>query len=174
MATIIASPAAEPVTLESARRWLRSSSDDDDTVIELLAAARAQIEGETGRATTARSVTQTATGWGDLWLAQVPVTGLQVRYTDAAGAVQLLDPAEWRELGGRVYLMADWPGLSPDVAEPVTLTYTAGHASADDVPPEVRLAIRSLLASYYEARSSSVDMPAQVQRIVLAQRRSLD
>jgi len=92
---------------------------------------------------------------------RIPLPPLQeiefVKYKDAVGAVQTLDPREYivdpcREPGlicpasGRC-----WPVAYPEI-NPVQVRFVAGYGAPADVPREVKQAILLKVASLYEHR----------------------
>jgi uncharacterized phiE125 gp8 family phage protein len=148
-------PAAEPVTLDQAKTWLKVDTDDDDALITMLiSAARARAEWHTGRA----FVTQ---GWA-LWLdapgrkIEIPLPPLQsvasvTLYMRDDSAVVLATNGYVVDLPGQRVLLQDAPqGLRP--ANAVAIGFTAGYGDAAAVPQPVCSAILLIVASLYAHR----------------------
>jgi uncharacterized phiE125 gp8 family phage protein len=129
-------PAAEPVTLDQAKAWLRveSGGDEDALIAALIAAARARAEWHTGRA----FVTQVWTLWLDRVEAciAIPLPPLQMvesvtlyKHDDSALVLNdgdyIVDAA-----GSRVLLQMPPPGLRPINA--AAIAFTAGYGDAGD------------------------------------------
>jgi len=89
----------------------------------------------------------------------IAVTALQ--YVDTAGVTQTLAATEYQVAGateparllpayGKVWPVTRWQ------AEAVTVTYTAGYGAAAAVPEGLRLAVKLILAHWYERREETV------------------
>lgn len=147
-------PAAEPVTLDQAKAWLRveSGGDEDALISALISAARARAEWHTGRA----FVTQ---GW-TLWLDRaetcivIPLPPLQAvesvtlyRHDDSA---VMLEAGDYTVGGSRVMLKMPSFGLRPVNA--AAIAFTAGYGDASDVPADIAQAILQIVSALYEHR----------------------
>jgi uncharacterized phiE125 gp8 family phage protein len=150
-------PAAEPVSLDQAKAWLRveSGNDEDALIAALIPAARARAEWHTGRA----FVTQGWTLWldrlGDGCIALplpplVAVSSVTLHAADDSATV--LDESRYRvDLpGGRVIVAGPHPVLRPTDA--VAIAFTAGYGGADAVPAPIASAILEIVSSLYEHR----------------------
>jgi uncharacterized phiE125 gp8 family phage protein len=149
-------PAAEPVTLDQAKAWLRveSGGDEDALIAALIPAARARAEWHTGRA----FVTQ---GW-TLWLDRaalcitIPLPPLQAVesvtiYKCDDSAVVLAAGGYTADISGsRVVLKAPPFGLRPVNA--AAIAFTAGYGDGADVPADIVQAILQIVSALYEHR----------------------
>jgi uncharacterized phiE125 gp8 family phage protein len=160
-------PASEPVTLAEAKTWLkRDDTTADDTLIsDLIGAARAYCERETGRALLTQTVTEYFDGWPaccTLELALAPVASVasvsyvadgvtDMTYTTWASSNYYTDTVSQP---GRIVKKenVDYPDLEC-VPNSVKVVYVAGSTLATvDALKEIRLAMRLLLAKWYENR----------------------
>jgi uncharacterized phiE125 gp8 family phage protein len=167
-------PAAEPVTLMDALVHLREENDggpNDAYISSLISTARQACEDRTER-------TLVHTAWllqldafpAAIVLHQPPIASVQaVEYLDEAGALQLLDPADYvldaaSEPGhllpapGRT-----WPATQAGAVNAVRVHYTAGYgATADSVPMPLKQWILLAVGSMYNTRNADADQ-AQVR-----------
>jgi hypothetical protein len=86
-----------------------------------------------------------------------------LEYIDINGELQTMDPGDYVVGGDSEPAMLFplpftwWPATTWGRPDAVQVTYTAGYGStADDVPENVKLAIKGLVAHWYENRESSV------------------
>ena len=149
-------PAAEPVTLDQARAWLRveSGADEDDLIAALIPAARARAEWNTGRA----FVTQHWTLWLDraALCIDVPLPPLQgvtsvTLYAPGGTATALDSGAYTVDLPGSRVLLKHLPTQLRAV-NAVAIAFTAGYGAASDVPPPIAQAILQIISALYEHR----------------------
>lgn len=162
---IVTPPASEPLSLAEAKAHLRVDSNAEDSYIAaLIAAARASIEHETGRAL----VTQTLRVRLDrvpyfdreLRIPRAPLAGVSAfTYIDTAGATQTFDAANYTvdtvSTPGRIVLVegASWPADVARQPGAVRIQYTAGCAPGA-VDPRAVHAIRFIIAWWYAQREA--------------------
>lgn len=90
------------------------------------------------------------------------VSAATVTYLDAAGTSQELNADLYEivesDLGAMIVLRPgfDAPSLSAQDSLPITVTFTAGYGSPDDVPDALKQAIRLLVAHWFENREAVV------------------
>jgi len=161
--TLIAPPAAEPVSLAEAKAHLRLDHTDEDTYVAGLGvAARRLAEARTGRSFVTQTwrLTLDALPPGDeIRLLRGPVQSvmaLRVFDADDAASVVSADnyaidgearPARLKRTPGAV-----WPAVGRALAG-VEVEYVAGFGpAATDTPQELRQAILMLIAEFYERR----------------------
>ncbi len=162
---LVTAPASEPVTLAEAKSHLRVTVTDDDTLItSLIVAARQWIENFTRRAL----ITQTwdyfldAFDDGGIEIPRPPLISVgSVKYVDNDGATQTLATSEYTadtaaERGlVRLAYGKSWPGTRTQ-ANAVTIRFTAGYATAADVPGPIKSACLLMLGELYERRETAI------------------
>lgn len=162
---LLSPPAVDPVSLAEAKAWLRVAHGEEDALItELIRAAAARIEAETGLALIARSYRETLDAWPARRLSACgqavrvlrgPLISVEAVRTYARdGAVTLWDPAEYRvETGEPGRIIAVYPFSPPQpwrTAGGIEIDFTAGVATSPaDVPAALREAILRLAAQSY-------------------------
>jgi uncharacterized phiE125 gp8 family phage protein len=179
---LLTPPAVEPLSLDDAKAYLRvANTDDDDLIAALIAAARGHVEAATRRAL----ITQTWRLSLDAW----PASG---RMAVLPAPLQSVAAARVYDLGGNAQAI-DLQGFVPDaVSAPGVISFVpwsmpmpgrdhggieidvvVGYgAAASDVPAPLTLALRQLIAHWYENRgvvaSDSGDrpLPANVAALV--------
>lgn len=168
--------AAEPLSIDDVRAFLKQDGTDDDALITaLIAGARSWCEAFTRRALVTREVDLVL----DEFPALSPLSGRReialplgrataitaIYYTDTDGAAQTLtgpdaDPAGTDfqqdiddDYGGIIVpgYGLDWPGTR-DVLGAVRVRYLAGYGDASDIPAQLLDAMRFHVASLYESR----------------------
>ena len=146
--TLIAGPGEEPVTLAEAKAFCRIDGSDEDALVSaLIAAARLQVESLTGRALVSQTWRLTMTCAPRLVeLPVIPVASL-VEAPDGAvlqgDAVLLVEPVE-----------------------ELTVDYTAGYGDAADVPGDLKQAVLTLVAYWYENRDAVTMPPLGFDRMI--------
>ena len=170
--TQIVPPGVEPITEATVWEQLRVGGDpsDRDLIADMIAAARARIDGPHG----ALGIALITQQW-QLRLPFFPVPRLDlplppvqsidlVTYVDAQGVTQMLDPAAYivaglGSLDGTDLYPAPgttWPEtlVRPDV---VQVDFTTGFGDTPDaVPPDMRAWLRMTVAGLYDNRDSYV------------------
>lgn len=154
---ILTAPAELPLEVADLRAFIRIAvEDEDDFLSELIEAAAEQFENDTRRPILSTTYRQTFTRWADpLVLGRGGVTAIE--------ALEALDPAG--DVIGPVQFLADLktPPARLHLAEPAEALdyspvgqcdYVAGWAEPDDVPRDVRLAVRQLAAHWYLHREA--------------------
>lgn len=169
---VIVQPAAEPITLQEAKRHLRVVFDDEDTQIEaMIVAARQMAEERLNRALMPQTIAFTADSFGkEVALPRPPLRTLGgVSYIDVDGAVQTMDPANYVVDTFRdpprvvVPYGTTWP-TTRNQSGAVTVTYEAGYADAESVPAPIKHWMLLAIGAMYEHRES---MTAGVQVYML-------
>ena len=173
---LISPPVGEPVSLAEAKAFLRVDHDDEDALIgALVSAARLQVENATGRALMSQ-------GWRtvlDAWparrvvrIARSPVAAIDaVTVYDDQGAASVLDPGDYRlDTASRpARLVIDAAAPSPGASvNGIEIDFTAGFGTAGDVPAPLVLAIKRLVAHWYENREATQDgdVPGPVAALI--------
>jgi uncharacterized phiE125 gp8 family phage protein len=168
---VVVAPAVEPVSLEEMRAWLRRDGTTEDLVIDaLIKAARRRVEHAARR----RLIDQTldvrlsCPTNGRLILPVSPVRSVDmataIGYDGVEGALAATD---WRvQLLGGVACVILGPLIA---AEAIQFRVRAGFGpAATDVPDDLRLAIKRLVALWFEHRGDETGepWPADVEALV--------
>lgn len=156
-------PAIEPVTLAEAKAHLVISHTDDDDYIEdtLIPAARQHIEDNWDRAL----ITQTWVYARDHWPLgnEIRLPGghmlslVGVTYTDSDEVSHsFADILADTEFEPRVILAygKSWPSDTLSPLSPIKVEYTCGYGDADDVPENVKHALKLIIGHWYERREA--------------------
>ncbi|ABD87372.1 head-tail connector protein [Rhodopseudomonas palustris] len=159
-AILLVGPASEPWTLAEVKSFLRVEHDADDAVITaLLAAARGQVEALTRRALLLQSWRLALDRWpadGRLVLRIAPLRAVTAaRVFDAAGVAHPIDPSGFVVDAAANAIAAPRCSLpQPGRAHAgIELDLQLGFgAAAGDVPEQLRHAIRTLVAHWYDNR----------------------
>lgn len=165
MLSLYTAPAAEPVTLEEVRIYLRIDSTEEEALLAaLIVAARNAAETITRRAL----ITQTWDYCLDafpIWTLAIPMAPLQsitsIKYVDDSGVEQTLAPADYRvdsvSAPARIQPAygKEWP-TPREVSNAVTVRFVAGHGTAAQVPECIKTWIKMRVASLYEQREQFV------------------
>ena len=160
-------PAVEPVSVETAKAWLRVSHADDDALIaDLIGSARQHVETRAGLALITQSWRERLEDWPRdrlsasglaVQLARAPLLSVEaVRVRGRDGALADWNSAEYRvETGepGRLVAILPFVLPRPDVrGGGIEIDFTAGYGETpDDVPAPLRAAILHLVAASYGA-----------------------
>lgn len=165
---IVTPPAAEPVTLDQAKEFLRVDDGDDtfDTEIGLsIAGARNHIEAVTGTRLISQVVDLRADAFQDLALFKVGPVGAidEITYVDRDGATHTL-AADGYELTGaglergvRPAASTRWP-IASTAGGAITVRASIGYGDdGDTVPGAVRLAILLKLRALFEGDAADID-----------------
>lgn len=165
---LITPPAALPVTLEQVKAHLRvETADDDNYIAELMAAAVAHVEAETGRALIAQTWRLYRDEWpcdGLVELAVSPVRAIaEIRVYDAAGAPATLAAGKWKldPVSDPARLLLLEPASPGEAINGIEIDVEAGFGdTGPDVPDTLRRAILVLVAHWYEFRGAANDAAA--------------
>ncbi|MBI1264728.1 MAG: hypothetical protein GC187_08335 [Alphaproteobacteria bacterium] len=166
---LLSPPAAEPVSVDDAKTWLRITQTEEDNLLGgAIRAARERVEALTGRALIARGLRETLDDWprartdgrsGAVRLPAPPLISVEaVRIYGAAGAPELWSADEYqvdtRSDPGRIIPLAPFSLPRPGRrAAGIEIDFTAGYGLApEDVPAPLREAVLRLAAHAYGGR----------------------
>jgi len=166
-AYLLSGPAAEPVSLDDAKAYLRLDSDDEDALVTtLVTAARLHVEGATGRALLTQSWRLVLDDWPSVGLLRLPVGPLQsltaITAYDINGDPVTLstDGVLWdaQAAPSLLYLPAGFgDGVVLRPFQGVEIDYVAGYGTDPaDVPATLRQALLLLVAYWFENRDAVV------------------
>ncbi|WP_420408894.1 head-tail connector protein [Hoeflea sp.] len=172
-------PLAEPVTLAELKAHMRIDANDEDALLQsLIRVARAHLEAVTGTALMPRGLRLVLDDWPEgpvIDLLRTPVQSIDaIHVYDIDGAPQELSTTG-AVLDGtaRPARLAVGDKLRP--GQPINgieIEFTAGFATANEIPPELVRAILLHAAHLYEFRGAvSADMqpaaiPAGYERLI--------
>lgn len=186
---ITTGPTSEPVTLLYVRNWLKMDeiSDDDAIIVSLMAAAREKIQLLSGRALMSQTIEEVFDRWpfcGALELALSPVTAVaSIQYRDDNGTYQTLNATNYDvdliSATARIYRTPTGTLPIPGrFANAWKVTYTAGYASAAEVPGVLKTAMAAQVCLDYSQRegykidtnafSNSIDIAIRMYSTQLA------
>ena len=168
---LITPPALEPLTLVEAKAHLRlDTTDEDDLVTALIVAARHVVERETRRALITQTWRVILDAWPDPNTFKIPLAPFislsAIRTYDALNVATVLSAATYyvdaQPGAARVQFTTQPPNPGRAIAG-IELDVVAGYgAAAASVPEPLRLAMRMLVARWFEARGdAAVDAGAQ-------------
>ncbi|MGQ7792922.1 head-tail connector protein [Faunimonas sp. B44] len=155
----LAGPAVEPVLLAEAKAHLRLDTDDEDELVgALIVAARVAVETEMRAVTVAQDWRIGIEDWRTGYAVAIPVLPLlavtEIRAIDT-GTVSVIPAEDYlvHPAEGAVRLLRE-QHPPPKGWE---IDFTAGWGTSGvDVPQPIRLAIRMLVAHWYENRSPAM------------------
>jgi uncharacterized phiE125 gp8 family phage protein len=147
----VTEPAEEPLSLAEVKTAIRVDGSDEDAFLSrLISTSRRLVEQWTGRALVSTEYRATyqafPSGTSYYELPRTPVTEVgSIVYANSVGDSTTLDDAEYTvSLGDGMRRarivparLAWWPQTYGHIDD-VAITFTAGYATADDVPAELR------------------------------------
>jgi uncharacterized phiE125 gp8 family phage protein len=182
-AYLVTAPAAEPLSLVDAKRFLRVEHGDDDAIITaLVSAARNHVEALTRNALMVQTWRLVLDRWPDGGRIAPRIGPLRaltaVRVFGADNEARTIDPEIFVvDVAAGVLAAPAWslpvPGRS---VAGIELDIEVGFGAASEVPQTLLQAIRMLVAHWYENRgliaigSSVAMMPASVNAMISSHR----
>jgi uncharacterized phiE125 gp8 family phage protein len=176
-------PALEPVSLAEVRAHMiiddSIGTDDDDVITGLIVAARIHVEKVTGKAMITRTMAMVLNHWpvtagqvyapgGTLEIKRGPfqsVTKVETFNEDGDATVWAADNYYSNPSNGRGVLCPKGQSYFPTPTRAVAgirVEFTAGYGGASDVPESLTLAVKMLVAHWYEHREAvAVDKDAR-------------
>lgn len=160
-------PGPEPITPEDAAHYRRVDDllEEDRAVFEIaIRAAREYSERRTGRALVDRDwelvLDRFPCGRQPIEITRVPVNiaSIEIRYVDADGAEQTLDPSAYVVVGGepvRIAPVDAWPETQCGRIGSVVVGFTAGPGEAG-IPDILRSAMLLHIGDLYEHREDTI------------------
>lgn len=146
---------AEPISLATAKDWLRVTTEDDDTIItDLITVARKRIEAYTLRSMVSKSITLTGYVDHNFMLPYAPISAVSaVKYLDG----QTVDTGvnEWETLDADEYQVIGYNDkqFRPHFAATYEITYTTSANSDAGLKTD----LKRVLLWLYENRGDDSD-----------------
>lgn len=173
---LITAPAAEPVTVATAKSFLRVDGTDDDTLItSLIKGAREKGEELSRRAFITQTWDLTIDCWPNDFLLKIYRPPLQsitsVKYLDSSNVERTWTDyiADIRNEPG-VIIFKSLPSDALLQSGAITVRFAAGYGSAGSAVPErINQAILSLVAYWYEHRETH-EVPMDIKKSFIAER----
>ncbi|TCP33270.1 hypothetical protein [Sphingomonas sp. BK235] len=172
-AVTVVSPAAEPVALADAKRFLRVDGDSLDLDVGMLVgAAGLEIEQMTGQRMVEQTVEVRADCFADLSHLEVaPVKRVaEIRYLDPAGVSQVLSPASYDLVGAGTLeggiVRAIGAALPPIMARKgaIVVRLVVGY-EVGKLPPSLRWAVLALTRGKFEEKAVDLGPLLANQRV---------
>lgn len=175
---LITAPTVEPVSVETAKLFLRVDDTSDDALItSLIKAAREKGEELSRRAFITQTWEMTMDEWPhelEMDLLRPPLQSVtSVKYIDLDDVEHTVDSSTYyavtkREPGELVFKSLESTSLRREGA--ITVRYVAGYGdAASHVPERIKSAILSLVAYWYENRESQ-SVPNDIKHAFVSQR----
>ena len=156
--TLSVAPTVEPITKTEVKRHLSIAESDtshDNELDVLIESSRLKLEEDTGLAVVSQTYTQVFPVFADgLRLARKPVSSVSsIQYYDGANSSQTLSSSVYAfdATTQQIRLKADqsWPDVYSRW-DAITVTFVAGYASAAAVPANIKHALLTLCAFYFD------------------------
>lgn len=157
-------PEEEPLLVGEANEHLHVSGQDT-YVTSLITVARRSIERYLNRTL----ITTSYTAYADKWerVMHLPFPKLQtvesVKYYNTEGTLTTLTENDyyWVVTSGEPgYIQAKYDVVYPELQDgrpdAIEIEYTAGYGAAEDVPEDIKHAMKLLIGNYYEQRSDII------------------
>ncbi len=181
-------PAEPAVTLAEVKAHCDVTYTDDDTLITgLINAAIDVIDGPSGVGIALFEqqwkLTLDKFPSDQILIPMWPVTSIvSVKYLDDDGVLTTLDAADYRLDTARdpavlePALAESWPSVNGDLSSPIAIEFLAGRDDTADINSDLKLAIKMLVAHWYEHREATDtrlrEIPYGVEMILMKYRRA--
>lgn len=166
---VTTAPAEAVISTADAKAWLRVEHSDDDALIDaIVSAVTAMAQNYLSQSFVTQTITEVFDSWMNAPDAQVlnltmnPVQSItSISYVDSDGNTQTLSASDYalNNYAKRAKITPaygiTWP-TTRLIANPISVIYTAGYGDAEDVPEDIKLALKLMLADAYENRTDSV------------------
>jgi len=156
----------KPITLDEIKSNLNLYTDftDDDELLDgLIAVAVDYVENFTRRALLTQTITLTCDGFPNYFEIERPIlqSVTSIQYIDSDGNTQTLGSSKYTidtsSTPGRIVEAygESWPSTQ-SIINSVTVTYKAGYTSAENVPNQIKQAMKILIGDWYKDRESYI------------------
>jgi uncharacterized phiE125 gp8 family phage protein len=197
---LLTPPAQEPISIGEAKEHLRVTQDTENTLIDvMISAARERAELVSRRALVTQTWKYVTDAWPTLptqalsWQSDqddfvLPfpplITVSSVVYYDTAGAPTTLPSSTYivdtASQPGRISLAyaKAWPSTALQPKNGIAITFDAGYGAAGAVPAMFKVAIKAIVAHWFEnreaflvaPRAAAVEIPMSVREILFGLR----
>jgi uncharacterized phiE125 gp8 family phage protein len=175
---LITAPVDEPVSIETAKSFLRVDHSNDDTLIaSLVKAAREKGEDLARRAFITQTLEQIFDEWpsdGVFALWRPPLQSVtSIKYTDSDAVEHTLSASDYtvdiNSQPGQVWI-DNVPSDELTDSGGIVVRFVAGYGvTAASVPERIKIAILSLVAYWYETRDIG-NIPSGVNEMFVGER----
>ena len=177
---LVTAPGSEPITLSEAKAYLRVDDTTEDTLISaLITAARRKFENDTLHYLLPQTwelyLNRNEITTEPISINKSDITAISsVKYYDSSNTQQTLSTSDYQTaIQGKpsCIQIITMPTIY-DRLEAMVIRFTLGYANAGAVPEDIKLAIKLLLATWYENRQTVVtgtqvnDIPMTYQFIM--------
>lgn len=158
---LVNGPAVEPVSLDDMKLYLRLDGDAEDTLVSaMISAARMTVEAATNLALLEQSWRLRMPSWqaGAPVISPIrPLLRLEaVRCVSREGDETIIESEDFRIDAGIHAVIALGQPPKPSPGGHIEIDLTLGHGSlATDVPEALRLAVRTLVANWFDNRGEA-------------------
>lgn len=163
--SIVSAPTTAPVSLAEAKLHLRVDASDDDTLIAAIVdAATVYCENIARRSFVTQTIDVAYDAWPSadgFYLPRIPVQSVtSITYTDEDGSASTVSSNDYivDTYNGRIALKASatWPSVTLQKINGVVIRYVAGYGAANDVPEQIKQAIKLVIGDWYEVRENMI------------------
>lgn len=163
----LTNPAEEPVSVDEALNHLRADDTPGDRgFIEALISAsrhRAELHTELALVSCQFGLYLDKFPAGEFRLPRAPLVSIEsVKYFDESNVEQTIDPAQYYvdtiSKPGRISPVTGWPATYPR-PNAVSIIFTAGFGTAENVPQVIKQAILLMVGDMYENREDTTSAP---------------
>ena len=177
---LLTAPGSEPITLDEAKAYLRVDDSTEDTLISaLITAARRKFENDTLHYLLPQTwelyLNRNEITTEPISINKSDITAISsVKYYDSSNTQQTLSTSDYQTAiqGKPSSIQIITMPTIYDRLEAMVIRFTLGYANAGAVPEDIKLAIKLLLATWYENRQTVVtgtqvnDIPMTYQFIM--------
>ncbi|RIJ20384.1 hypothetical protein D1224_14760 [Henriciella barbarensis] len=175
--TVLTPPDEEPVSLSTAKSYLRIGHDgEDELVAALIAGARAALETQAGLCLVRRTLRWSLSVWPRdlverlrIRLPAGPVSGL-VSVRSIAGEVVTGLTSRFVLDGQRLCLRTGSWLSAIETGARVEVDFTAGFGGAEDVPEDLSLALLAMVDAAYSRGGVNGGLPETAETLIAARR----
>ncbi len=174
---LITAPTVEPVSVATAKSFLRIDGTEDDALLAILiAAARGKGEQIARRAFITQTLEMTVDAWPADRMLKVmrppllSITSVKYLDEDAVEATWMDYLVDTKSEPGRI-IFNSLPDVTLLEAGGITVRFTAGYGANDTAVPQViKQAVLLLVAYWYETREAGESVPDGIRKMFVSER----